>query len=53
MDYLADGLGILGFALLLAKFIAAWHERKRIYGEPPGHGRNTSASSSGFHWLPR
>ena len=33
MDYLADGLGILGFALLLAKFIVARHERQRIYGK--------------------
>jgi len=31
MDYLIDVLGILGFALLLAKFIIARHERQRIY----------------------
>jgi hypothetical protein len=36
MDYLADGLGILGFALLLAKFIVARHDRKRIFGHSDG-----------------
>jgi len=32
MEYIADLLGILGFALLLTKFIDARHERQRIFG---------------------
>ena len=32
MDYLVNGLGILSFALLLARFIAAGYERQRIFG---------------------
>jgi hypothetical protein len=30
MDYVFDLMGILGVALLLAKFIVARHERRRI-----------------------
>jgi hypothetical protein len=31
-DYLADALGIFGFALLVAKFIGARYDRRRIVG---------------------
>jgi len=33
MERLIDVVGGLGFALLLGQFIAAWYERKRIYGK--------------------
>jgi hypothetical protein len=33
MDYLFDLLGILGAVLLLAKFIVARQERRRIYNQ--------------------
>lgn len=34
MEYVADLLGILGFAFLVTKFIDARHERHRIFGPP-------------------
>jgi hypothetical protein len=33
MDYLFDFLGILGAALLIAKFIVTRQERQRLYGQ--------------------